>query len=117
MAVPIRPTERHAYLDLLRPGGHGAVAATRGALPIIFPVTFELSKDHLTFEVASPDEPNPELNGAVVAFDTANIDGVSGLQWHVHLLGVALAAGSAWGGYPVRFALSTEVISGWIGKS
>ena len=109
--------EREAYLDLVRGGGHGAVAATRGAVPIIFPVTFELDGDRLTFEVSSPDETDPQLDGSVVAFDTARVDGESGLLWHVHVLGVALAIEPAWTGHASRFALSTDMISGWIGDA
>jgi len=115
MSVHDHSAEREAYLDLVRGGGHGAVAATRGAVPIIFPVTFELSGDRLTFEVSSPDAADPQLDGSVVAFDTACVDGESGLLWHVHVLGVALEIGPARSGRPSRFALSTDMISGWIG--
>jgi len=116
MAPRDRSADGRAYLDLLRPGGHGAVAATRGAVPIVFPVAFELVDDQLRFEVSSPDDPDPQLDGAVVAFDTAHIDETSGLQWHVHVLGVALQVRGRLGG-AARFVLPTELISGWIGAS
>lgn len=115
MAADDRFADGRAYLDLLRPGGHGAVAATRGAVPIVFPVAFELIDDQVRFEVSSPEDPDPQLDGAVVAFDTAHVDGTSGLQWHVHVLGVALAVGAELGGRAARFTLSTDLISGWIG--
>lgn len=116
MVDPDRSPAQQAYLDLLRPGGHGVVAATSGAVPVILPVAFELRDDHVTFEVSSPDGPNPDLDGAVIAFDTANVDETAGLQWHVQVLGIAMATGIGVGGQRVRFALSTDITSGWIGE-
>ncbi len=116
MSPNTRTAEGRTYLELLRSGGHGAVAATRGAVPIVFPVAFELIGDRLRFEVASPEDPDPQLDGTVVAFDTAHVDGTSGLQWHVHVVGVAMSVGPHGRGGSERFALSTEMISGWIGE-
>ena len=44
-----RPLTRSACLALLKPGGHGRVAATMRAIPVIIPVSFRLLGEDVAF--------------------------------------------------------------------
>jgi uncharacterized protein len=99
-------------LALLAPGGHGRVAATSRAIPIIIPVTFTLVDEDVVFVLGedSLDGMARAVAHSVVAFETNPVGSDGHSRWYVHVTGVATT-------YPEvaapGFRLSTEIVSGW----
>jgi nitroimidazol reductase NimA-like FMN-containing flavoprotein (pyridoxamine 5'-phosphate oxidase superfamily) len=102
---------RPACLALLAPGGHGRVAATMRAVPIIIPVSFTLVGEEVVFTPGLGEGLSRAVTDAVVAFETdhAGVDGHLG--WGVHVTGVAMSTTSETD--VPTFRLSTEIIAGW----
>ncbi|MCU1344973.1 MAG: hypothetical protein JWL70_1239 [Acidimicrobiia bacterium] len=98
-------------LALLAPGGHGRVAITMAALPVIIPVSFTVANDEITFGACWGQGMARAVAQSVVAFQT-DYRGPSGYaEWGVHVTGIASdAAGDA---ATATFRLSAEIISGW----
>ena len=108
---PRRSLNRAACLELLAPGGHGRVAATMRAVPVIIPVTFTLFGEDIMISPGAQPDMARAVAGAVVAFETDAIGPDGCAVWDVHVTGVArtLTPDTE----PRRFRLSSEVISGW----
>jgi hypothetical protein len=117
-AAPARQLlSRDACLALLAPGGRGRIAATRRAVPIILMVTFELRADDIVFTTCSDAGLARAVDGAVIAFETDEVQADGHVVWEVQVAGVAtsttitttepaLVSGPA-------FHLSSEIMTGW----
>lgn len=107
---------RAACLALLAPGGHGRVAATMRAVPVIIPVRFALAGDDVVFSPGPGEHLVRAVANSVVAFETDHV-GPDGLaSWGVHVTGVATTMATQ-EGREARFRLSCDVLSGWRGES
>jgi nitroimidazol reductase NimA-like FMN-containing flavoprotein (pyridoxamine 5'-phosphate oxidase superfamily) len=104
-----RSLTRSACLALLEPGGHGRVAATMRAIPVIIPVSFSLLGDDIAFSPQGETSAHA-IENSVVAFeaDRAGPDGHT--LWEVHVTGVARLLPD--GAHEPGFRLSSEVMSG-----
>ena len=98
--------DRAGCLALLAPGGHGRVAATMRAVPVIIPAAYTLLGEDVILAVGAEDGHSRAVAEAVVAFE-ADQPAEGGATWAVHVTGVAHPIG------PGRFRLSSEIISGW----
>jgi len=112
-ATPRESLSRPACLALLAPGGHGRVAATSRAVPVIIPVTFTLVDEDVLFALGR----DVGLTGlvravanSVVAFETDPLGSDGHSRWYVHVTGVATTYREA---DNAGFRLSTEIVSGW----
>ena len=109
--LPIRqPLTRRACLALLEPGGHGRVAATMRAIPVIIPVSFALIGEDVAFTPGGGAGLAQAMENAVVAFeaDQAGPDGHT--AWEVHVTGVARRV--CGGADKPGFQLASHVITG-----
>jgi hypothetical protein len=110
---------RSDCLALLASGGHGRVAATMRAVPVILPVRFALLGDDLAFSPGHGDDLAKAVTNSVIAFETDHVDAQGFPQWGVHVTGVARAFTGSTEGAPTddtenfRFHLSSEIIGGW----
>jgi|HubBroStandDraft_6_1064221.scaffolds.fasta_scaffold1262883_2 hypothetical protein len=118
MTAPAPSRERESLsrtdcLALLAPGGHGRVAATSRAIPVIIPVTFTLVDEDVVFVgedgVDGQDGFPRAVANSVVAFETDPV-GADEFRWYVHVTGVATPCREA---ARPGFRLSTEIVSGW----
>jgi len=98
-------------LSLLGHGGHGRVAASIGAVPVIIPVSFALVGGDVVFSPGPGDRLSRAVAGCVVAFETDSVGAEGQAVWGVHVTGVARPL-PAQPGAPA-FGLPTEIISGW----
>ena len=88
-ALTRQSLDRAACLELLAPGGHGRVAATMRAVPVIIPVTFTLFGEDLMFSPGSGPDVARAVADSVVAFETDAIGPDGCAVWDVHVTGVA----------------------------
>jgi len=98
-------------MSLLAPGGHGRVAGTLRAVPVIIPVSFTLVDDDVVFDPGAGEGLSRAVGGAVVAFETDHAGPDGRPLWSVHITGVATASGA--GLLPAGFRLSSRLMSGW----
>jgi nitroimidazol reductase NimA-like FMN-containing flavoprotein (pyridoxamine 5'-phosphate oxidase superfamily) len=96
---------------MLAPGGHGRVAATMGAIPIIVPVIFTLCGDNVIFVPGPAPAIARAVTDSVVAFETDHLGSNGRTDWEVHVTGVATAL-SCQNEAP-EFRLSSELMTGW----
>jgi hypothetical protein len=109
---PVRVSlPRAGCLSLLEPGGHGRLAASMRAVPVIIPVTFSLRDDVVVFALGPGEGLSRAVAGCVVAFETDAVAADGRIVWDVHVTGVA-AVLPVEPGAPA-FRLSTEIITGW----
>jgi hypothetical protein len=110
---------RSECLALLASGGHGRVAASMRAVPVILSVRFALLGDDLAFSPGQGDDLARAVTNSVIAFETDHVDAQGLPQWGVHVTGVARASTGSPEGPPtddaenLRFRLSPEIIWGW----
>jgi hypothetical protein len=102
---------RAACLALLAPGGHGRIAATKRAVPIIIPVGFTLSGDDVVFSLGLGEGLSRAVADSVVAFEADCIESDGHPMWEVHVTGLARTLGDRTGA--PSFRLSSEIITGW----
>lgn len=102
---------RDACLELLALGGHGRVAATMRAVPIIIPVTFALRGEDIVFSPGPSDDLSRAVTNSVIAFEADHVDRHGDVLWGVHVTGVART--SAEEAEDPGFLLSSEIITGW----
>jgi len=102
---------RGACLGLLGPGGHGRVAATMKAVPVIIPVTFVMSGDDVVFDPGPADRVSRAVADRVVAFETDHVGFDGRTEWDVHVTGVARFVSRE--SQASAFCLSSESIAGW----
>lgn len=105
------PLARAACLALLEPGGHGRIAASMRAVPVIIPVTFTLVGDDVVFDPGSGERVSAAIANCVVAFETDQIGAAGHREWDVHVTGVAREVHRQ--GPSPLFRLSAEMIAGW----
>jgi nitroimidazol reductase NimA-like FMN-containing flavoprotein (pyridoxamine 5'-phosphate oxidase superfamily) len=98
-------------LALLAPGGHGRVAATMRAIPIIIPVSFAVFGEDIVFSAAGVQDAAQAVTNSVVAFEVDHIGSGGRARWDVHVTGVARTVT----GEPATpsFRLSSEIMTGW----
>ncbi|GAC1361693.1 MAG: hypothetical protein NVSMB32_01010 [Actinomycetota bacterium] len=111
--VPTPPSvslSRAACLALLAPGGHGRVATTMRAVPIITPVSFTLFDEDIIINPGAAEGLPRAIANCVVAFQTDHAAPDGGLLWDVHVTGVASRLSPA---KAAGFRLSSEIITGW----
>lgn len=109
--APRQSLTRAACLALLEPGGHGRVAATMRAVPVIIPVTFTLFGDDVLFVHGQRDGSARALAGSVIAFEADHLGSDGRADWEVHVTGVATPVGLP---MPAsEFRLSSELVTGW----
>jgi nitroimidazol reductase NimA-like FMN-containing flavoprotein (pyridoxamine 5'-phosphate oxidase superfamily) len=106
-----RSLTRAACLALLAPGGHGRVAATMRAIPIIIPVSFTLLGEDVVFSPGSGEGLPRAVADSVVAFETDHVGSDGRAVWDVHVTGVARALSDE--AQARGFRLSSEIITGW----
>ena len=106
---PRQSLTRPECLALLEPGGHGRVAATTRAVPIIIPVTFTLIGEDLVFTPGSGDL-SRALENSVIAFETDQSGSDGRPAWEVHVTGVATVLPD--NANPPGFRLSSEIVTG-----
>lgn len=104
------PVSRAACLELLAPGGHGRVAATMRAIPVIVAVRFVLLGDEVVFNAGRDEGVARAIGGSVVAFEADQIGPDGRALWEVHVTGVAR---TVTGVASSEFRLSSEIITGW----
>jgi len=102
---------RAACLALLAPGGHGRVAASMGAVPVIIPVTFSLFGDDVVFSPGPGEARARAIADYVVAFETDLIGSDGRTCWDVHVTGVARPHNHS--AEDPSFRLSSAIMSGW----
>jgi len=104
------PLGRAACLALLAPGGHGRVAATMRAVPIIVPVSFTLIGEDVAFSPGLGEGLTRAIANSVIAFEADEVLPDGRRHWEVHVTGVArkLVHGAA----ASSFRLSSEIIVG-----
>ena len=117
MVVPAQPPARRSLtrpecLALLAPGGHGRVAATTRAVPIIIPVAFTLIGEVLVFGPGSGEVLSRAVANSVVAFETDQRGSDGQAAWEVHVTGVATTLTDDANG--PGFRLSLEIVTGWV---
>jgi nitroimidazol reductase NimA-like FMN-containing flavoprotein (pyridoxamine 5'-phosphate oxidase superfamily) len=116
--------DRDECLRLLATATIGRIAISRGALPMVLPVSYELRGDRVLL-CARSGTALAGATGAVVAFEADAIDPQSHDGWSVMVVGVARHAGDAgeedhsvpghlarWGGAGDLVEVSTELTSG-----
>jgi nitroimidazol reductase NimA-like FMN-containing flavoprotein (pyridoxamine 5'-phosphate oxidase superfamily) len=96
---------------MLTPGGHGRVAATMGAIPIIVPVTFTLCGENVIFVPGPAAAIARAVADSVVAFETDHLGSDGRTDWEVHVTGVASALSGQT--EAPEFRLSSELLTGW----
>lgn len=111
MTAARRALTRGACLRLLSPGGHGRVAATAKAVPVIILVSFALSGEDIVFRPTVGDGSSPVLADTVVAFETDELGPDRRAVWDVHVTGVAQLIGDD--ALPFAFRLPSDVMGGW----
>jgi nitroimidazol reductase NimA-like FMN-containing flavoprotein (pyridoxamine 5'-phosphate oxidase superfamily) len=111
VAFTRQPLARAACLALLAPGGHGRIASTMRAVPVIIPVTFSLFGDDIVFSPGLGDGLSRAIANSVVAFGTDHVGSDGRAIWNVHVTGVARPL--AHGRQAPGFRLSSEIITGW----
>lgn len=102
---------RAACLALLAPGGHGRVAATMRAVPIIIPVTFVILGEDVVFSPGVGPGLSRAVADSVVAFEADQVGSDGQALWEVHVTGVARALTQTTNA--PDFRLSSEIIAGW----
>ena len=117
MVVPAQPPPRQSLtraecLALLAPGGHGRVAATTRAVPIIIPVAFTLVGEVLVFTPGSGEVLSRTVENSVVAFETDQRGSDGHAAWEVHVTGVATTLTD--NANAPGFRLSSEIMTGWV---
>jgi len=111
MTVARRALTRGACLRLLVPGGHGRVATTAKAVPVIILVSFALLGEDIVFRLTSGDASSPVLADSVVAFETDELGPDRHAVWDVHVTGVAQPIADD--APALAFRLSSDFMSGW----
>jgi nitroimidazol reductase NimA-like FMN-containing flavoprotein (pyridoxamine 5'-phosphate oxidase superfamily) len=106
-----RPLTRAACLALLGPGGHGRVAATMKAVPVIIPVTFALFGEVLVIGLGSEPDLSRAVANSVIAFETDHVGSDGLLRWGVHVTGVARSFSDE--SRKPSFRVSSEIVTGW----
>jgi nitroimidazol reductase NimA-like FMN-containing flavoprotein (pyridoxamine 5'-phosphate oxidase superfamily) len=110
--TPTRQTlTRAGCLALLAPGGHGRVAATMRAVPVIIPVAFNVFGEDVVFGPGPGDDLSRAIENSVVAFEADHLGDDGRGDWGVHVTGVARTLTGGEDGH--RFRLSSEIITGW----
>jgi nitroimidazol reductase NimA-like FMN-containing flavoprotein (pyridoxamine 5'-phosphate oxidase superfamily) len=104
------PLSRASCLELLAPGGHGRVAATMRAIPVIIAVRFALVGDEVVFNAGRGEGVARAIGGSVVAFEADQVGPDGRALWEVHVTGVARTVK---GGASPDFRLSSEIVTGW----
>lgn len=74
---------------LLARGGLGRIGITIGAMPAIFPVTYEIVDDAIVFLTAPGSKLSAATEGAVVAFEVDDYDDTTREGWSVLVVGRA----------------------------
>jgi Pyridoxamine 5'-phosphate oxidase len=77
----------------------GRVSVSRGALPVIMPVTYVTIGDSVVFRAPLDADFVRACDHAVVAFEVGDIDDACG--WTVHVVGIAIMAGDQTARVPV----------------
>ncbi|MBO2455206.1 pyridoxamine 5'-phosphate oxidase family protein [Actinomadura barringtoniae] len=90
-----RRLERSECLELLRSVPIGRIAYTDRALPAVEPVRFAVGDNHVIFRIEEGTAPALAIQGAIVAFQADDVDGVTGDGWTVSIIGRAHAARDA----------------------
>lgn len=98
-------------MALLGPGGHGRVAATMKAVPIIIPVNFTLFGEDLVLRLGLEADLSRAVANSVIAFETDHVGTDGQLRWGVHVTGVARRVGDE--SEEPSFRLSSEIVTGW----
>jgi uncharacterized protein len=106
-----RPLTRASCLALLGPGGHGRVAATMRAVPVIIPVSFTLFGEDLVLRLGLEADLSRAVSNSVVAFETDHVGSDGLLRWGVHVTGVARRLSDE--SVEPSFRLSSEIATGW----
>jgi nitroimidazol reductase NimA-like FMN-containing flavoprotein (pyridoxamine 5'-phosphate oxidase superfamily) len=106
-----RPLTRAVCLALLAPGGHGRVAATMRAVPIIIPVSFTLVGEDIVFRPGMGEGLSRAVADSVVAFEADHVGSDGRATWGVHVTGMARTFTRA--SHAPDFRLSTEIVTGW----
>jgi nitroimidazol reductase NimA-like FMN-containing flavoprotein (pyridoxamine 5'-phosphate oxidase superfamily) len=109
--APRQSLSRKGCLALLAAGGHGRVAASMRAIPVIIPVTFTLVGDEVVFKHGYGEALTPAVAGSVIAFETDHPGSNGRTEWEVHVTGVATIQSSS--GEAGGFRLSSELMTGW----
>jgi nitroimidazol reductase NimA-like FMN-containing flavoprotein (pyridoxamine 5'-phosphate oxidase superfamily) len=102
---------RAACLELLARGGHGRVAATMRAVPIIIPVSFKLLGEDVIFSPGLGEGLSRAIANSVVAFETDEVGSDGRALWDVHVTGVARTFTDA--KEAPGFRLPSEIVTGW----
>jgi nitroimidazol reductase NimA-like FMN-containing flavoprotein (pyridoxamine 5'-phosphate oxidase superfamily) len=106
-----QPLSRAACLAFLAPGGHGRIAATMRAVPVIIPVTFTLFGDDVVFSPGLGEGLSHAIANSVIAFGTDHVGSDGRAVWNVHVTGVARPL--THDTEASDFRLSSEIITGW----
>jgi nitroimidazol reductase NimA-like FMN-containing flavoprotein (pyridoxamine 5'-phosphate oxidase superfamily) len=102
---------RAGCLALLARGGHGRVAATMRAVPIIIPVSFRLLGDDVIFSPGLGEGLSRAIADSVVAFEADQVGSDGRALWDVHVTGVARTFTHE--SEAPGFRLSSEIVTGW----
>lgn len=81
--------DRPTCLDLLSRASLGRIAISVDALPTVLPVNYRLVGEDVVFRTTSGSKLNAATSGAVVAFETDDIDRLSHQGWSVVVTGIA----------------------------
>ncbi len=101
--------------DLLATRAFGVVGTTRGALPLIVPVSYVYRGDEITFRVRPGSLLAATETGDVLAFETDVYDNGAGVGWSVLVVGRASVAAdemSTSGPDGTMVRLSCELVTG-----
>ncbi len=106
-----RPLSRVDCLTLLATGGHGRIAASMRAVPVILPVTFVMSGNDVVFDPGQAVGVSRAVTNCVIAFETDHVGSDGRAEWDIHVTGVA-SQDQQQTSAPT-FRLSTEILAGW----
>jgi nitroimidazol reductase NimA-like FMN-containing flavoprotein (pyridoxamine 5'-phosphate oxidase superfamily) len=109
--APRRSLSRKGCLALLAAGGHGRVAASMRAIPVIIPVSFTLVGDEVVFKHGYGEALTPAVAGSVIAFETDHLGSDGRTEWEVHVTGVATTLSKRT--EACGFRLSSQIVTGW----
>ena len=85
----LEPLDREACLQLLAGGGIGRVVFTDAAMPAAQPISFQLVDEEVIFRTVAGSKLGKAVRGAVVAFETDEIDARTCSGWSVLAVGRA----------------------------
>jgi len=110
------PLDHAECLRLLATPGLGRLAYTRGALPVVQPVSFRLRDDDVLIPVGFGSPLVEAVRGAVVAFQTDSYDGITRTGWTVTVVGPSRVLGCSAPEPPrhsAAIAVHLGLVEGW----